>query len=127
MNGACDRCTLSEILCECEDAMDTKTRAEKIANNWMNHPANIEALTEEITSQLDEAVLGAFDSKWKNEHKRCLEIEYAKGFAAAKKKAAGICYLAGHKIQGLRGDLRGPFAFHLGESIRNMSETSMEA
>lgn len=103
--------------------MDTKTRAEKIANNWMNHPANIEALTEEITSQLDEAVALA-----KSETRQIVhEVYFDEGFAAAKKKAAGICYLAGHKIQGLRGDLRGPFAFHLGESIRNMSETSMEA
>lgn len=35
--------------------MNAKERAEKIANNWMNHPANVEALTEEIVSQIEEA------------------------------------------------------------------------
>ncbi len=39
---------------------------------------------------IEEAVLEAFDNKFKNEHKRCLEIEYGKGFSAAREMAKGI-------------------------------------
>ena len=43
-----------------------------------------------LKQAMDEAVLDAFDRKWKNEHKRCLEIEYSKGFSAARAQAAKI-------------------------------------
>lgn len=47
-------------------------------------------IRDRIAAIAKEAVLEAFDNKFKNEHKRCLEIVYAKGFADAREKAAKV-------------------------------------
>lgn len=96
--------TLADGSCVGTDCMHdspkltNQERAEKMAAHIIGavgkatsaSPADREWLENNLASQFDEAVLDAFDSKWKNEHKRCLEIEYGQGFASAREKAAGI-------------------------------------
>lgn len=65
-------------------------RAEKIFPIDALRPDIGADLRAEVAAQIKEAVLEAFDNKWRNEHKRCLEIEhdkaYAEGFRAGREE-----------------------------------------
>lgn len=70
--------------------MTNQERAEKIANNWVNHPYNVASLTDEITSQLDEAVREAIQFGL-DSGKEARQEFYAEGFAAARAQEHCCC------------------------------------
>ncbi len=77
--------------------MTPQERAKAIAAMLKPHSdLNEPEILKYIAAQIEEAVLDAFDNKWKKEHKRCLEIEALKSWNAAKEKAKGIAETEGN-------------------------------